>query len=508
MSQQPHLVPIDDPNLEAYENAHIIDHDLETTTSAISVARDARRAGHPDDPDAARRTVCGPAGAAAFQATMAPHFEQALALDEEAERLSAESLQAADRARQVAGRRRDLPEERVVLEDGTSQTRGQVHEGHEVRQQAAAQRESRGDHEHHQRPPGLPIRLLVNPVLSLIEMFLLIWPVTNATWSDPKTVVYFVGLAVMFIFMNERLPMLAGKAIREEREVTQAAWELTAVGTTLARDGDVNAGRAISGHADARFVRKAQHKKYLYCGLVGAVIVIYGAVMATRVTRLAAPLGSFSFAVLAAALITAFTAGALIYMVHWWSRGNALGDQLRDHGALLDDSRALAEELHHQCQVSLTASVDAAEEAQRLLSLSEQVLSEGVQRSGRVMQKIGKILGTDAVHIPVPDNLFSLDRSVQARVIGTLQASAAVRSEVEGILASPHPFAPSGPAPNPWQHRIGPRRALPNTALIEPHQLGPMHVNSAPTPRNRRLVFIAIALIAFVVLIALLLLHV
>jgi hypothetical protein len=413
-------------------------------------------------------------------------------LDEEAERASSESLQFAQQAKRTAERWRDLPEERVLLADGTSQTRGQVHAGHEARQQATAQRESRGDLEHQQTPPGLSVRLLVVPVLSLIEMFLLIWPVTNATWGDLKTVAYFTGLAALFLFMNERLPRLAGLAIREEREATHAAWELTAVGATLSRDGDAAVGRAISGHVDPRFVRKAERKKIRSCALVGAVIVIYAAVMATRVARLAVPLGSFSFAVLAATLITAFTAGALIYMVRWWSRGNALGDQQREHGALLDDSRALAEDLHQQCLASLTASVEAAEEAQRLMSLGDQVVSEGVQRSGMVLQKIGKILGMDAVHMPGPENLFSVDRSVRARAMGTLQASASARSEAEAILSSPHPFTPAGPAPDPWQDRAGPRRALPNVAFLDPSQLGPLHISSEPhtgtepAPRHRR----------------------
>jgi len=514
MTHQLHQVPFDDGNLEVYENAHIIDHDLETTTRAVSVARDAQRAGHPDDPDAAHRTLCGPSGAAAVQATMAPYVQRVLALDEDAERASSESLQLAQQAKQTAERRRDLPEERVLLADGTSQTRGQVHTGHEARQQATAQRESRGDLEHQQLPPGPGARLLVVPVLALIEMFLLIWPVTNATWGDPKTVAYFVGLAALFLFMNERLPRLAGLAIREEREVTHAAWELTAVGATLSRDGDAAAGRAISGHVDPRFVRKAERKKIRSCALVGVVIAIYAAVMATRVARLAAPLGSFTFATLAAALITAFTAGSLVYMVRWWSRGNALGDQQREHGALLDDSRALAEDLHQQCLAILAVSAEAAEEAQRLMSLADQMVSEGVQRSGIVLQKVGKILGMDAIHMPGPENLFSVDRSVRARATDALQASASVRSEAEAMLGDPHPFAPTGPAPNPWQHRAAPRRAVPNVAFLDPSQLGPLHLSSGlhtgtdSAPRHRQWPLAAIGLATLTILaISLLVLH-
>jgi hypothetical protein len=511
MTHQLHRVPFDDPNLELYENAHIMDNDNETTTRAISVARDAQRAGHPDDPEAGPRTVRGPSGASAVQATMAPFVEKAIALDDAAEHYSTESLQFAQQAKEAAEHRRDLPHQRVLLADGTSQTRGQVHAGHDARQQATAQRESRGDFEHHQMPPGPAARLLVVPVLALIEMFLLIWPVTNATWGDPKTVAYFVGLAALFLFMNEQLPKLAGKAVREEREATHAAWELTAVGATLAKDDDVAAGRAISGHVDERFVRKAERKKIRSCALVGAVIAIYAAVMATRVVRLAVPLGSIPFAVLAAALITAFTAGALFYMVRWWSRGNALGDQQREHGALLDDSRAVAEKLHYQCLATLTASADAAEEAERWLSLSDQAMSEGAQHSGIVLQKIGKILGMDAVHMPTPENLFPVDRPVRARAIGNLQAAASLRSQAVAILTGIHPFAPTGPALNPWQVRTGPRRALPNTAFLDPAQLSPLHVGSEPASRNRYRwhwpLLAAAALLTLAVLVTLLLLR-
>jgi hypothetical protein len=72
-----------------------------------------------------------------------------------------------------------------------------------------------------------------------------------------------------------------------------------------------------------------------------------------------------------AALITAFTAGTLVYLVRWWSRGNVLGDEHREHGALLDESRSRAEYLKEQSYASLTVSADAAEEAERHLKLGD-----------------------------------------------------------------------------------------------------------------------------------------
>jgi len=38
--------------------------------------------------------------------------------------------------------------------------------------------------------------MLVVTVLALIEVFLLIWPVTGASWADPTSVAYVIGLVV------------------------------------------------------------------------------------------------------------------------------------------------------------------------------------------------------------------------------------------------------------------------------------------------------------------------
>ena len=125
------------------------------------------------------------------------------------------AVEEAKEARQATERRRDLPNETVRLSDGSARTRGQVHAGHDTRLAAAAQRETRGDFEHNVRHPSPAARLLVVVVLALIEVFLLIWPVTDANWADPKSVAYVGGLVVLFVFMNEQLPKITGLAIRE-----------------------------------------------------------------------------------------------------------------------------------------------------------------------------------------------------------------------------------------------------------------------------------------------------
>jgi hypothetical protein len=167
--------------------------------------------------------------------------------------------------------------------------------------------------------------------------------VTNASWADPKSVAYVTGLVVLFLFMNEQLPKLAGLAIRDAREAIHAAWELTHVGLTGSRGGDPDTIRETTGHVDERFVRAAERMKRIRCGVLGAVVAIYSVVMFTPVDRLAAGLGwPLVFVLLAAGLITAFTAGGSLVLTWWWSRGTALGDQLREYGALTDESRAIA----------------------------------------------------------------------------------------------------------------------------------------------------------------------
>ena len=388
-------VPLDDPNLEQYQGAHSVDRDLASTNLAISIAQDAFAAGHPDDPDAAPRALTGPSGAAAVQATMNPFVDEAITHDEAAEQHGAEAVQWALNAREAAERRRDLPHEPVQMADGSSRTRGQAQADQDERLQAAAQREMRGDFEHRATQPGPAARLLIVPVLSLIEVFLLIWPVTNASWSDLKSVAYVVGLVAMFLFMNEQLPKLAGQAAREAREAREAARELTAVGVTASRAGDTARGREITGHVDERFVCAAEHKKTACCALVGVTIAVYAAVMFTRAERLAAPLGSVLFSLLAAALITAFTAGAPIVMARWWARGNALGDQLRECGATTADSRALAEQLGDRSRAAARTSHAAAEQAGRQLVLGDQVIGDGYRAAAIGLQKTAKILRLD-----------------------------------------------------------------------------------------------------------------
>jgi hypothetical protein len=494
----PHGVPLDDPNLELYQHVHAIDHDMTSTNMAISIARGAFAAGHPGNTDAARMAMMGPAAAAAVQATMNPFVDDAIGCDEAAEEHSAGALRCAQDAKEHADRRCRLPEEHVTLSDGSSQTRSQVRVGLELRMGAAAQREARGDLEHLATQPGPGARLIVGPVLALIEIFLLIWPVTNASWGDPKSVAYVAGLVVVFLLMNDQLPRLAGTAARDNREVREAARELTSVAITAAQASDVSEGREVSGQVDGRRVAEAKRKAIAICLLFGLILAIYAAVMFTRVLRLAAPLGSPAFSVLAATLITAFTTGAPAVMALRWSRGNALGDQLREYGAITADSRIRAEGLHDLSLEAVRASGQFAELALRQLEQAGQIVSDGYRIVAVGLQKAARILDQDAVLAPSPENLFPVGRPIRDHTNGNLSRATATLAQAHRMLARPGPFEPGGPAPNPWKARTASRRAVPDPALVDPAQLGPLHQPGTRVPWFRR----RYALVAGVVVVA------
>ncbi len=475
MSFHPHGVPPDDPNLEIYEHAHAIDHDMPSTNLAVSIHRAAVAAGHPDDPDSARAAMTGPAGAAAVQATMNPFVEEAIGFDEAAGQHAGRALDWAQQARDHADQRSRLPEEQVTLTDGSSHTRGQVQAGHAQRVEAAAQRVGRGDTEHLEHPPRPGLRLIVASVLSMIEMGLLIWPVTDATWTDPISVAFVGGLAVMFLLMNDHLPRHAGKAWREHREAAQAARELTSVAVSKGRSGDTEGGREIAGHVDGRHVVAARRKAVRWSAALGAVLAVYAAVMFTRVLRLAEPLGSPLFSVLAAALVTVFTAGAPIVMAHRWSRGNALGDELREHGAVTAESREIAQQLQELAEAAIVTSEHVTELAHDQLELASQRIHDGYRVVAVGLQKAARMLGLDSVLTPEPENLFPAERALRARALDTLSRTATVIVGVRRTLAKAGPFAPEGPAPNPWRHRTAPRQAMPDLAHMDPSQVGPLH---------------------------------
>jgi len=475
MSFHPHGVPPDDPNLEIYEHAHGIDHDMASTNLAISIHRAAAAAGHPEDPDAARTAMTGPAGAAAVQATMNPYVADAIDFDEAAGQHALQALDWASQARSHADQRSRLPEEHVTLADGSSQTRGQVQVGHVQRMEAAAQRVGRGDIEHLSRAPGQGIRLIIATVLSMIELGLLIWPVTNASWTDPASVAYVAGLAVMFLLMNDQLPRHTGQAWREHREALQAARELTLVAVSRGRSGDVDGGREIAGHVDGRHVEARRRNAICWSVLLGVVLAVYAAVMFTRVLRLAGPLGSPVFSVLAAALVTAFTAGAPIVMAHRWSRGNALGDELREHGALTAESREIAQHLQDLAEEAIAASEHLTELAHEQLERASQEIHDGGRVVAVGLQKAARMLGLDSVLTPEAENLFPAERAHRARAIDTIGRTATVIAGVRRDLSEPGPFSPDGPAPDPWRHRTERRRAVPDPAHMDPSQAGPLH---------------------------------
>ena len=486
MSERFRHVPLDHPYLARFEAAHEIDRNPESTIIAIGIVDDALAAGHPENEAAAARVMTGASGAAHFQAGMQPYLAEAVTCDQATEGHSLEALQWAQEAHQVAEERRDLPNQSVQLSDGSSLTRGQAQERHDRLLEAAAQREGRGDFEHNARPPGLVTRALIITVLSVIEVFLLIWPVTDASWGDLQSVAYVVSLVVLFLFMNEQLPKLSGQSVREAREAAHAAWENTRVGLSAARSGDPDAGREITGHVDERHIRAAERKKRFRCGVLGAVLSVYAAVMFIRVERLAAGLGwPLPFVVLAAGLITIFTAGSVLVMTWWWSRGNGLGDHLREHGAVTSESRAIAEDLADQCRALARSSGQAADQARRQLDLGEQAIHRGYQTVGLGLQKAAKILGQDFVPVPRPENLFAPGRPLRDRAASNIELADTVLGQARQLLAASPPFHPAEAAPNPWEARSAPRQAPANPAFVDPHQLGSLHTPAA-IPRARR----------------------
>ena len=475
-------VPLDHPYLGRFHEAHVIDRNPETTVMAIGIVNDAVAAGHPDDGSAAARVMTGASGAAHVQAVIQPYLDEAIDHDKTAEVYSTEAVQFAQQAQSLVEQYRDLPKEAVQLSDGSSMTRGQVRGRHDQILTATTQREGRGDFEHNARPPGLLTRLIVVTVLSLIEVFLLIWPVTDATWSDPKSVAYVIGLVVLFLFVNENLPRLCGLAAREAREVVHAAWELTRVGLSASLNGRPDAGRETIGHVDERPVHAAKRKRMRSFATLGVVLAIYSAVMFTRVERLAAGLGwPLLFVLLSAALITMVTTGSALIMTGWWSRGNGLGDQLREHGAITGESRAIAEDLADQFREHERLSDDAADHVHRELDLGEQKLHDGYQTVGIGLQKAAKILDQESIPVPRPENLFAAGRPIRRRATANVFRAQTILAKAHQIMAGASPFGAAAPAPNPWEFRTAPRQALANPAFLDSSQLGTLHTADAMT---------------------------
>jgi hypothetical protein len=474
-------LPLDDPNVRRIEQVHALDRDVPSTTMAVMIAHQAMEGGHPSDPDAAGKALTGPAGAAAIQATLKPYFETAISHDKLAQLHATEAMELAKDSLDTAQQRSSLPDDSVPLSDGSAKTRRQVQENHDQCLLTAAQREARGDCEHRARQPGLAVRLAAIPVIALIEVFLLIWPVTNASWTDPKSVAYAIGLVVLFLLGNEFLPKWAGVTSREARDAKHAAKELTQLSTTLGQQGDRDKGRAAAGQVDERHVAHTRRRMMGFRAALLAVVTVYAAVMFTRVTRLASGLGwPLPFVLLAAGLITAFTAGAPIVLAWWWSRGNMLGDQLREYGAILDQSRLLASDLGGQARDEARASATAAADAQHELDLAEQAVHDGQHVVYVGMQKAAAILDQASVLLPAPEHLHSPGRAIRDATVESLSQGATVIVQARQTLdADPMPF-PDSPSPNPWELRAQPRHALPNPEHVHGSQLSILHVPDAP----------------------------
>jgi hypothetical protein len=474
-------LPFDDPHIELWDELYGIDQDEVSTKIAIELVRAADGA----DPDAAAVALRGPGGAVAIQGGMQRFVDKAVEQDKEAERHSAASRKLAEDARECARRRRELPGEPVELSNKSSQTRGQVLAGYEHRQQEADQCEARGDFEHRGTRPTLPARLIVAGVLALIEAFLLIWPVTNASVHDPKNMVAFAGLVLAFFMVNDYLPKHTGESIRLARDARAAAVENTSIGITHGRRGERAKGREILGDVDQGNLARTERRRNSYCGLLGLAVAVYAAVVFRRITLLAFPLGqSLTFAVLAATLITVFTAGGLILLAGWWARGNQLGDQLREYGEITTEGRLQANQLEDQARELLRKSHDAAETAATHLAFGAQEVENGYRSAAVGAQKAARQLRLPAVVVPQPENLYTSSRPVATRATENLANAAGIRREVADMLAEPAPF-PAGRISTPWEKRTTLRTARPNPAFIDPsHRVGP-HL-SGDSPRRRR----------------------
>jgi hypothetical protein len=223
------------------------------------------------------------------------------------------------------------------------------------------------------------------------------------------------------------------------------------------------------------------------------------------VDRLAAGLGwPLPFVLLAAGLITAFTAGGMAVLTWWWSRGNALGDQLREYGALTGQSRAIAEDLADQSRGYARFSCETTDEAHRELNLGEQAMHSGYHTVGVGLQKAARILDQETVLTPSPSNLFVIGRPVRDRTIANIGRAETILAEVRQTLAGAPPFDPASPHPNPWAARSAPRRGRANPAFVDPHQLGALHTpEPGPTPLWRRPWVLGTACVAVLTLAAL-----
>jgi hypothetical protein len=158
-----------------------------------------------------------------------------------------------------------------------------------------------------------------------------------------------------------------------------------------------------------------------------------------------------------------------------WSRGNALGDQLREYGAITDQSRGIAEELVEEYRDHARGSEQAAAAAHSDLDLGERVMHDGYHTVGVGLQKAAKILDQEKVHTPRPANLFAIGRPIRNRVQGHLDDAAAILEQASQILASAVPFDPAVVHPDPWAPRSAPRQASANPAFVDPYQLGVLH---------------------------------
>jgi hypothetical protein len=263
-----------------------------------------------------------------------------------------------------------------------------------------------------------------------------------------------------------------------------AAAELTAIGLTVSQEGDPGRGRGILGEIDEPLVQTTKRSAIAWCAVIAAVVAVYAMVMFTRVVGLAGGLHhGLMFSMMAAALITTFIAAGLVLMTWRWSRGNRLGDQLRETGEITAESRGLQDHLTQLAICSSESSEDEAAMAAAEFAASDQVLQDGQRTAARGLQKAADILKQPKVLGPHPENMYQVHRPLQAEAQSNLAAASTLREQIRQALKS-QPF-PERYVADPWATRTGRKAARPNPTFVPHSQLGNLYSPESRTRRRR-----------------------
>ncbi|MFC4943288.1 hypothetical protein [Pseudonocardia sp. GCM10023141] len=434
---------------------------------ANTIIDSAVAAGHPDDAAVAAATLRGPGAAAAIQSALhradGP-VDHVHALDIAALEFATSAVTHAADAYRDAATREALPRETVNMLDGAGLTRGQVAGGLHDRQRAAARNEERGNFEHRESPPVLLMRVLCAVTLSTIDFFLLLVPVTNASLSEPLSIAYVLGLLGLLILMNDTLPLMTGHAFRNHREQLHAVWDNVGPSAVKVQRKDADRGRTAAGQADLRRLRATALNRTIWSAALTVVVLVYGSLIFTRVLNLATRLGTATplTAGLAAGLVTACTVAAPLFLTWRWSRGNRLGDQVREFGALTAESSALAEQLAQTAVDAVVEAELAIGNARSMIVIADEDGARAMSAVNVGLQLASDRLGQPDVVVPASANVFPISREARDHAEVLLERAQRQIVEIDAMLKV-DPFPANGAAPDPWsgRHCTRPGRAVP-----------------------------------------------